>query len=139
VQLFFNPLDLLSRRGTLLRIQLLCRPAGEPSMGAVHDRAHHLQIADQLGGGPGRGLLLPLRFEKQRGIVQNALADRGRSAAPGGIQLAGFASIAMMLGEDGGHALAVLQALTGHRHQKLHRCLRRDLAFPHLLLDCFRQ
>jgi len=139
VQLFFNPLDLLSRRGTLLRIQLLCRPAGEPSMGAVHDRAHHLQIADQFGGRPGREFLLPLRFEKQRRIFQNALANRGRSAAPGGIQLAGFASIAMMLGEDGGHALAVLQALTGHRHQKLHRCLRRDLAFPHLLLDCFRQ
>ena len=108
-------------------------------MGAVHDRAHHLQIADQLSGGRDRGLLLPLRFEKQRGIVQNALADCSRSAAPGGIQLAGFAGIAVLLGEDGGHALAVLQTLPRHWHQKSHGHLRRDLAFAHLLLDRFRQ
>jgi len=74
--LFFNALDLLPCRGALLAIQLLCPRPGQPSMGAVHDRVQHLQIADQFGGGPGRSLLLPLRFEKQRGIVQNALADR---------------------------------------------------------------
>ena len=74
--MLFNALDLLPRRGALLPTQLLCPRAGQPSMGAVHDRAHHLQVADQLGGGPGRGLLLPLRFEKQRGVVQNALPDR---------------------------------------------------------------
>jgi len=45
LQLFFNPLDLLPHRGTLLGIQLPGRPAGEPSMGAVQDRAHHLQVA----------------------------------------------------------------------------------------------
>ena len=139
LQLFFNPLDLLPRPGTLLGIQLLCRPAGEPSLGAVHDRPHHLQIALQFGGRPGRKFLLPLRFEKQRGIFQNALADGRRSPAPGGVQLARLACGAVMLHENGRHALAVFQALTGHRHQKLHRCLRRDLAFPHLLLDCFRQ
>jgi hypothetical protein len=31
------------------------------------------------------------------------------------------------------------QALARHRHQKLHRHLRRDLALAHLLLDRFRQ
>ena len=139
MQLFFNPLDLLSRRGTLLRIQLLCRPAGEPSMGAVHDRAHHLQIADQFGGRPGREFLLPLRFEKQRRIFQNALADGRRSPAPGGVQLARLACGAVMLHENGRHALAVFQALTGHRHQKLHRYLRCNLAFANLPLDRFRQ
>jgi len=108
-------------------------------MGAVHYRGDHLQIVDQFGGCPGRDFLLPLRFEKQRRIIQNALADRSRSPAPGCIQLARFARIAVMPGEDGGHALAVLQALPRHRHQKLHRDLRRNLALAHLLLDRFRQ
>ena len=91
--------------------------------------------------GPGRSFLLrlPLRFEKQLGIIQNAFADRGRALAPGGIQLAGFARIAVMLGEDRRHPLAILQALARHRHQKLHGHLRQDLALAHLLLDRFRQ
>jgi hypothetical protein len=59
--------------------------------------------------------------------------------APGGIQLAGYTRIAMMLGEDGGHPLASLQALARHWHQKLQGHLRHDLAFAHLLLDSFRQ
>jgi hypothetical protein len=40
-----------------------------------------------------------------------------------------------MLGENRGHPLAILQALAGYRHQKLHGHLRRDLAFAYLLLD----
>jgi len=139
LELFFNTVDLLPRRGALRVIQFQGRLAGQPPMGAVYDRGHHLQIADQLGGWSGREFLLPLRFEKQRGILQNAFADRGRSLAPGGIQLAGFACIAVMLGENGRHALAVLQALACHRHQKFHRHLRRDLALAHLLLDSLRQ
>ena len=82
---------------------------------------------------------MSLRFEKQLGIIQNAFADRGRTFAPRGIQLAGFTRIAVMLGEDGGHPLAILQALACHRHQKLQRHLRQDLALAHLLLDRFRQ
>lgn len=139
LELFFNPLDLLAHRPTLLVIQLHCLRTGEPPMGAVHNRGDHLQIPDQFGGWPRRDVLLPLRFEKQRRIIQNAFADRGRSAAPGGIQLAGFARVAMMFGEDSGHALAVVQALPRHRNQKLHGHLRRDLARAHLLLDGFRQ
>jgi len=81
---------------------------------------------------------LPLRFEKQLGIVQNTFADGGRTFAPRAIQLAGFARIAVKLGEDGGHPLAVFQALAGHRHQELHRHLRQNLALAHLLLDRFR-
>ena len=139
LELLFNPLDLVPRRGTLPVIQLHGCCPGQPPLSAVHNRRDHLQITDQFGGGPGRRFLLSLRFEKQRGILQNALADGHRSPAPGGIQLAGFACIAVMLGEDGGHALAVLQALAGCRHQKLHRHLCRDLALAHLLLDGFRQ
>ena len=137
--MFFDPLDLLPSRGTLLVLQLQGRRAGQPPLGAVHNRRDHLQITDQFRGGPGRRFRLPLRLEKQRRILQNALADGSRSPAPGGIQLAGFAGIAVMLGEDGRHALAGLQALAGCRHQKLHRHLGRDLAPPHLLLDGFWQ
>ena len=82
---------------------------------------------------------MPLRFEKQRGIAQNPFADCGRTFAPRGIQLAGFPRIAVVFSEDGGHPLAILQALTGYRHQKLHRYLRQNLALAHLLLDRFRQ
>ena len=139
LELFFNLLDLLPCRGALLVIQLHCRRTGEPPMGAVHNRGYHLQIADQFGGWPGRGFLLPLRFEEQPGIVQNTFADRSRSPAPGAIQLARCARIAVMLGEDRRHALAVLQALPRHRNQELHGHLRHNLAFTHLLLDRFRQ
>jgi hypothetical protein len=137
--LFFNPLDLLPGCGPLLIIQLPGRRAGQPSLAAVHNRGYHFQIADQFGSRPGRPFLLPLRFEKQPGIVQNALADGRRSPPPGGIQCASLARIAAMLGEDGGHALAILQALPRHRHQKLHRHLCPDLARAHLLLDGLRQ
>jgi hypothetical protein len=115
LKLFFNPLDLLPRRVALLAIQLRCCCAGQPPMGALHNRRHYLQIADQFSGWPGRGLLLPQRFEKQRRIVQYAFPDGGRSSPPGGIQLAGFARAAVMLGEDGRHPLTVLQALPRHR------------------------
>ena len=137
--MFFNTIDLTLRGGALLAIQLHRPCAAQPSMGAVHDRAHHLQIAHQFGGGSGRDFLLPLRFEKQRRIVQNAFANRSRSSSPGDIQLTGFTRTAVMLGEDRRHALAILHALPRHWHQKLHGHLGRDLAFAHLLLDRFRQ
>jgi hypothetical protein len=110
-------------------------------MGAVQDRGDHLQIADYFSGRSRRGFLrlLPLRFEKQRGIFQNPLADRSRSPPPGGIQLPGLAAIAVMLGKDRCHPLTIFQALAGHGHQKLHGHLRRDLALAHLLLNRFRQ
>jgi hypothetical protein len=121
--LLSDPFDLLPRRGALLRVQLHCLCAGKPPLGAVHHGGDHLQIANQFRADAGRDFLLLLRFEKQRGIIQNALTNDSRSPAPGCIQLAGFARIAVMLGEDGGHALAILQALPRHRHQKLHRHL----------------
>jgi len=61
-----------------------------------------------------------LGFEKQLGIVQYPFADRGRALAPRAIQLACFPRIAMMLGEDRRHPLAILQALARHGHQELH-------------------
>lgn len=138
-ELFFNPLDLLTRRGTLLVIQFHCLRTGQPPMDTIHNRGDHLQIADQFGGWPRRNLLLPLRFEKQRGIIQNAFADRGRAPTPSSIQLARLAAIAVMLCENRCHPLAVFQVLPRHRDQKLHGHLRRDLPRAHLLLDGFWQ
>ena len=136
-----NAVDLMPRGFALLVIQLRGSGARQPTMRAVHDGGHHFQIAQQFGAGPGWSFLLrlPLRFEKQLGIIQNAFADRGRTFAPRGIQLAGFTRIAVMLGEDRRHPLAILQALACHRHQKLQRHLRQNLALAHLLLDRFRQ
>lgn len=136
-----NALDLLPRGLALLGIQFPCTRASQPPLRAVHNGSHHLQVAQQFGGWPGRSFLrrLPLRFEKQLGLIQNALADRRRALAPGGIQLTGLPCIAVVLSEDRGHPLAVLHALACHRHQKLHRRLRQDLALAHLLLDAFRQ
>ena len=139
LKLLFNPFDLLTRRRTLLMIQFYCFRTGKPPMGAVHNRGDQFQIADQFGASSWRDFLLPLRFEKQRGIIQNAFADGSRAPAPCGIQLPGLAAIALMLGKDRGHALAIRQALPRHRHQKLHCRLRRNLALAHLLLDRFRQ
>ena len=132
---FSDPLDLLPRLSALPVIHFRSLLAGKSPIRAVHNRGYHFQIADQFGGRSRRNFLLPLRFEKQCGIIQNALANHGRSSTPSGIELAGLAHIAVMLGEDSGHALAVLQALPCYRQQKLHGRLRQDLAFAHLLLD----
>jgi hypothetical protein len=125
----------------LLAIQLHGGGAGQSALCAVHNRHNHLQVAQQFGAGPGGSFLLrlPLCFEKQLGIIENAFADRWRTFAPRSIQLAGFPRIAVVLGEDRCHPLAIRQALAGHRHQKLQRHLRRDLALAHLLLNRFRQ
>jgi len=137
--LFFDPLELLPHRSTLRFVELGGFRSRQTAMGAVHDRAHHLQVADQVGASSRRGLLLPLAFEKQRRIVQNAFSDRSRSPPPGAVELRRLAVFAAMLSEDCRHALAVLQTRSRHRHQKLHRRLRRDFAFPHLLLNRLRQ
>jgi hypothetical protein len=46
-------------------------------MGTIDYRGYNLQIADQFGIRPWREFLLPLRFEKQRWLVENACADCG--------------------------------------------------------------
>ena len=145
MELLLNAFDLIPRRFRLPVIHLRGRGASQSPLRAVHNRHHHFQIAQQFGAGsgvssgPSLPLRLPLRFEKQLGIVQNAFADCRRTFAPRAIQLARLTRIAAMLGEDRRHPLAILQALAGHRHQKLQCHLRRNLALAHLLLDRFRQ
>jgi len=132
-------LGLPQHRFALRSVHLRHRRASQPAMRAVHNRHHHLQIAQQLRGARWDfRFRLPLRFEEQIRCIEDALADRSRAIAPGGIQLPGLPRIAVMLGEDRGHPLAVLQIDAGRRHQKLHRHVRADLALPHLLLDRFR-
>jgi hypothetical protein len=140
-ELALNLLDLMLGGLPLLAIQFCGRGSGQTSLCAVHDRQHHLQIADQFGAGSGRSFLvsLPLRFEEQLRRIQNPLTHSRRTLAPGHIQLAGFTHRAVMLSEDRRHALAIIQTLPRYRHQKLQGHLRRDLALAHLLLDGFRQ
>jgi hypothetical protein len=45
MELLFNALDLAPRGFALLTIQISGRCAGQPPLGAVHDRRHHFQIA----------------------------------------------------------------------------------------------
>ena len=126
MELLLNALDLMPRGFGLLVIQLRGSRARQPPLRAVHNRHYHFQIAQQFGARSGWGFLLclPLRFEKQRGIVQNAFADRWRTFAPRSIHLARLTRIAVMLREDRRHPLAILQALACHRHQKFQRRLR---------------
>jgi hypothetical protein len=140
VELAFHAFDLLPRHGTLASVQLRGRGARQSPLCAVQNRRHHLQVSHQGGGGArGGSLFLSLGFEKQFRLIQNALADRRRSLPPGGIQLTSLAWIAVILGEDRRHPLAVLQADARHRHQKLHSHLRGDFALTHLLLNAFRK
>lgn len=137
LELFFHAVDLPPCAFALPDIQFHCAGAGQPPMGTIHDRRRHLQIAQQFG--IPSFALLPLRFEEQLRLLQQAFADRARALAPGSVQLPGFTHLRPALGEDGGHPLAVFQTLARHRRQELHGHLRRDLPLPHLLLDCFRQ
>ena len=92
MELFFNTFDLMPRGFRLLVIQLRRGGGGQSPLRTVHNRHHHFQIAYQFGARPGRSFLLrlPLCFEKQLWIIEDAFADRGRTFAPSGIQLAGF-------------------------------------------------
>lgn len=138
MELLFHAPDLPPRGGALLIIEFYGFCASQPPMNALHNSRCHLQVADHFGCGLARRCLMPQGFEEQRRIVQNAPPDGRRSISPSRIQAPRRARIAVMLGEDRCHALAVLQALPRRRDQELHRYLRADLAIPHLLLNRFR-
>ena len=79
MELLLNAIDLVSRGFRLLIIQFRGRGPRQPALRTVYNRHYHFQIAQQFGASPGGSLLLrlPLRFEKQLGIIENAFADRG--------------------------------------------------------------
>jgi hypothetical protein len=82
---------------------------------------------------------LPLRFQKQFRLGENAFADRARAVAPSRVELPGLPRIATVRDQSGRHARAIVRVDSRHRRQILHRHLRRELSFAHLLLDRFRQ
>jgi len=124
----------------LLRAGHLRQGFGKPPAGATQDGNRHIQIALHLFDRRRLGnRWLPLRFQKQFRLGENALANRACPFAPGRIQLPGLLRIAMMRDERGGHARAILSIDSRHGHQILHRYLRPELALAHLLLDRFRQ
>jgi len=87
----------------------------------------------------GRRRLLLLRFEKQLRVGQHALAHGRFGIAPGVIERGGLSGGPVLIGEDGGHLEALLEAHSRYRHQVSHGDLGADLAFAHLLLDRLRQ
>ncbi len=103
-----SAINLLPQLGALVAIQF-DRSASQPPIGAMADRHHHPQIARQFGHGCRRRLwlMLPLSFQEQLRLIENAQPDRRRSVSPGGIQVAGLAAGEPMRRKPFGHALTV--------------------------------
>jgi hypothetical protein len=113
---------------------------GEPPAGTMQNGHRHLQIVLHLFHCRGLGRRgLPLRFQKQFRLGENALASHARAFAPSCIELPGLPRVAMVRDESGAHAHAIVGVDTRHGHQILHRHLRPEFALAHLLLDRFRQ
>jgi len=116
------------------------RRSRQTPAGTVGDGNDHRQIPQQfIGQLRWLRLDLLLRFEKQLGIVQNALPDFGRGIAPCRIEFTGLPACEAMLLKRIRHALAILDVGARHRHQILHRDVSRDLAHANLLLDHLRK
>ena len=134
-------------RGFDLALRLFPLPAvhlrhglGQAPAGAL-DQGHRLvQVALECVGVSceRRRWRLPLRFQKQLRLGQDALAGHARAGAPGGVELPGLARVATVLDERGGHPLAVVPVDARNWRQIPRRHLRRDRSLAHLLLDRFR-
>jgi hypothetical protein len=133
-------MDLGLRLGALREIQFH-RGATQTAIGAPHHRNYHIQIARQLHHRRrGRTLLaLPLRLQEQLRLGQQTFAHGQRGAAPGSIQLARFAAAQPMPRKTLRHVPTVFRVHARHRHQELHRHMRRDRPAAHLLLHRRRQ
>jgi hypothetical protein len=111
-RVFDLPLCLL-----LLHASHLRQSCGEPAAGAMQNGHRHLQIALHLFHRRRLGShWLPLRFQKQFRLGENALASHARAFAPGRIELPGLPRVAMMRHESGGHACAIVGVDTRHGH-----------------------
>jgi hypothetical protein len=80
-----------------------------------------------------------VRFPKQLGFGQDAFAHHGAGLAPRLVEFSGLPQGPRLLGESLRHPLAMFGVDARHRRQESHGDLRGDPAFPHLLLDRFRQ
>src|ERR1700688_944714 len=89
----------LALRLFLSRAIHLRQSFGEPPAGAMQNGHRHLQGAVECGCGRPDSSRLPLRFQKQFRLGEDALADHARAVSPGGIELSGLARIATVLHE----------------------------------------
>jgi hypothetical protein len=121
----------------LLAVHLRQR-LGESLAGAMQNGNDHLQFTMECHRGRLGDPRLTLRFQKQFRLSEDALADHARAVPPSRIELPGLPCVATVLDESGGHPLAVLHVDSRHGHQILHRQLRAQCSFAHLLLDLFR-
>ena len=133
-----NAFQLTLRLFLLLNVHLR-QGFSESPAGSMHEGKRHLQFASEGKGSRLSSYSLLLRFQKQFRLGEDAVADHVRAVPPGSIKLRGLPCVAMVLDESGGHACAVVHIDSRHRHQILHRQLRAESAFAHLLLDGFRQ
>jgi hypothetical protein len=112
----------------------------QPPASSAHNSSRHFEVTLERGRlRDGLPWWLPLCFQKQFRLVENALADHSRAFTPGTIELSGFATVTATPGQSDSHPLAMFHADPRHRNQILHRGLGRDTAFPYLLLDALRQ
>jgi hypothetical protein len=108
-----HPLQFLARAGDLaLRLFLtevvhLRQGRGESPAGATQNGHRNFQVALHSGRRRPTGRYLPLRFQKQFRLGQDALAGHARALPPGGVELSRFPRIAMLLHEGGRHTHAV--------------------------------
>ena len=124
-----------------LRCVQLHRDARQTAIGPPCNRDHYFQIPTQFHHRR-RGrirCMLPLRLQKQLRLIQQPLANRRGGRAPGGIQLSRFTAAQAMPRKSLRHAPAVFRTAPRHRHQELHRHMRRDRAAAHLLLHALRK
>ena len=79
-------INLLAQLSALIAIEI-DRGAGQAPIGPMDDCHHHPQIAGQIGNGRRRrpGFALPLGFQEQLRLIENALPDRRRGVSPGGV------------------------------------------------------
>ena len=135
-KLIDRTLDLVVRLSALGRVQFH-RRAAETTIGPPRNRCHYFQITTQFHHDR-RGRLhcmLPLRLQKQLRLIQKPIANRRCCSPPGCIQLSRFSATQPATGKPLGHAPAVVRTGPRHRHQQLHRYVRRDRAIAHLLLN----
>jgi hypothetical protein len=139
-QLIERPMDLAVYLHALRSVQLQ-RGAHQTAIGSPRHRDHYLQSPVQFldrRHGWSR-LLLSLCLQKQLWLIQKPVTDRPCCASPGGIQLSRFTAAQPVAGKSLCHAPAVFPTAPGHRHQILHRHMRRDRAAAHLLLHTRRK
>ena len=110
---------------------------GKPAAGPAQNGQRHLQMSplDLFRARGLRRLRLPLRFQKQFRLGENALSEPRANPRARPCKVSRLARIAAVLHECGGHALTVVRADARHRRQILHRDLRGEGSFA---LRCWR-